>query len=94
MAHFEEVDLRDTSVYSRIYSRLIELGVLTAEEGMQAIESGRFPTPEESLESQKKFQELKNEGLYEPLIGGPKMTQMTGRPPGAKKPKKEDKKPR
>ena len=91
-AHFEEVDLRDTSVYSRIYSRLIELGVLTAEEGMQAIESGRFPTPEESLESQKKFQELKNEGLYEPLIGGPKMTQMTGRPPGSKKPKEEDKK--
>ena len=91
-AHFEEVDLRDTSVYSRIYSRLIELGVLTAEEGMQAIESGRFPTPEESLESQKRFQELKNEGLYEPLIGGPKMTQMTGRPPGSKKPKEEDKK--
>jgi hypothetical protein len=91
-AHFEEVDLRDTSVYSRIYSRLIELGVLTAEEGMQAIESGRFPTPEESLESQKRFQELKNEGLYEPLIGGPKMTQMTGRPTGSKKPKEEDKK--
>ena len=91
-AHFEEVDLRDTSVYSRIYSRLIELGVLTAEEGMQAIESGRFPTPEESLESQKKFQEHKNEGLYEPLIGGAKMPQMTGRPPGVKKPKEEDKK--
>jgi hypothetical protein len=91
-AHFEEVDLRDTSVYSRIYSRLIELGVLTAEEGMQAIESGRFPTPEESLESQKKFQEMKNEGLYEPLIGGAKMPQMTGRPPGVKKPKEEDKK--
>ena len=91
-AHFEEVDLRDTSVYSRIYSRLIELGVLTAEEGVQAIESGRFPTPEESLESQKRFQELKNEGLYEPLIGGAKMAQMTGRPPGAKKKKEEDKK--
>ena len=91
-AHFEEVDLRDTSVYSRIYSRLIELGVLTAEEGMQAIESGRFPTPEESLESQKKFQEHKNEGLYEPLIGGAKMPQMSGRPAGSKKPKEEDKK--
>ena len=59
-AHFEDVDLRDTSVYSRIYSRLIELGVLTAEEGMQAIESGRFPTPEESVESQKRFKELRN----------------------------------
>jgi hypothetical protein len=91
-AHFEEVDLRDTSVYSRIYSRLIELGVLTAEEGMQAIESGRFPTPEESLESQKRFQELKNEGLYEPLIGGAKMPQVSGRPAGSKKPKEEDKK--
>ena len=91
-AHFEEVDLRDTSVYSRIYSRLIELGVLTAEEGMQAIESGRFPTPEESLESQKKFQEHKKEGLYEPLIGGAKMPQMSGRPAGSKKPKEDDKK--
>ena len=43
-AHFEDVDLRDNSVYSRVYSRLIELGVLTPEEGVQAIESGRFPT--------------------------------------------------
>jgi hypothetical protein len=91
-AHFEDVDLKDTSVYSRIYSRLIELGVLTPEEGIQAIESGRFPTLEESLESQKKFQEYKKEGLYEPVIGGAKMPQMTGRPTGSKKPKEEDKK--
>ena len=91
-AHFEDVDLKDTSVYSRIYSRLIELGVLTPEEGIQAIESGRFPTLEESLESQKKFQEYKKEGLYEPIIGGAKAPQMTGRPAGSKKPKEEDKK--
>ena len=89
-AHFEDVDLRDTSVYSRIYSRLIELGVLTAEEGMQAIESGRFPTSEESVESQKKFKDLKSEGLYEPLIGGAKGAQMTGRPTGATGPKETD----
>jgi hypothetical protein len=91
-AHFEDVDLKDTSVYSRIYSRLIELGVLTPEEGIQAIESGRFPTLEESLESQKKFQEYRKEGLYEPIIGGPKLPQMNGRPPGTKKRKEEDKK--
>tara|TARA_Y100000004_G_scaffold84646_1_gene95018 strand:- start:1434 stop:3308 length:1875 start_codon:yes stop_codon:yes gene_type:complete len=89
-AHFEDVDLRDTSVYSRIYSRLIELGVLTAEEGMQAIESGRFPTAEESVESQKRFKELKTEGLYEPLIGGAKAPQMTGRPAATNKPKETD----
>ena len=91
-AHFEEVDLRDTSIYSRVYSRLIELGVLTPDEGIQAIESGRFPTSEESVESQKKFQELRNEGLYEPIIGGPKAPQMTGRPGGSKAPKETDKK--
>ena len=90
-AHFEDVDLRDTSDYSRIYSRLIELGVLTAEEGMQAIESGRFPTPEESVESQKRFKELRNEGLYEPVIGGAKSApKMTGRPNGATAPKEKD----
>jgi hypothetical protein len=90
MAHFEDVDLRDTSVYSRIYSRLIELGVLTAEEGMQAIESGRFPTPEESVESQRKYKDLRSEGLYEPVIGGAKSAQMTGRPTGTNKPKETD----
>ncbi len=89
-AHFEDVDLRDTSVYSRIYSRLIELGVLTPEEGVQAIESGRFPTQEESLESQKKFKQLRNEGLYEPIIGGAKGAQMNGRPTGATAPKQTD----
>jgi hypothetical protein len=71
-AHFEDVDLKDNSVYSRIYSRLIELGVLTPEEGVQAIESGRFPTLEESIESQRKFKDLKEEGLYQPIIGGAK----------------------
>jgi hypothetical protein len=89
-AHFEDVDLRDTSVYSRIYSRLIELGVLTPEEGVQAIESGRFPTEEESLESQRKFKELRNEGLYEPIIGGAKAPQMSGRPSGSNTPKETD----
>ena len=89
-AHFEDVDLRDTSVYSRIYSRLIELGVLTPEEGIQAIESGRFPTEEESLESQYKFKELRNEGLYEPIIGGAKGAQMNGRPAASNKPNETD----
>ena len=89
-AHFEDVDLRDTSVYSRVYSRLIELGVLTPEEGVQAIESGRFPTEEASLESQRKFKELRNEGLYEPIIGGAKGPQMSGRPAGSNTPKETD----
>ena len=57
---------------------------------MQAIESGRFPTPDESVESQKKFKDLKNRRTYSPLIGGAKGANMTGRPNGATGPKETD----
>jgi hypothetical protein len=67
---FEDISLKDDVQYSRIYNRLVELGVLTADEGIQAIETGRLPTPEESVQSQQKFRELKNQGFYQPLIGG------------------------
>jgi hypothetical protein len=105
--HFEDLDLRDNSVYARVYSRLIELGVLTPEEGIQAIESGRMPTTEESLESQERFKSLRDEGLYEPVLGNkqievPKETpnqnnkkpvpQQKGRPQGTGRPKETDKK--
>ena len=67
--HFEDIDLRDTDVANRVYSRLIELGILTAEEGIEALQSGKLPTTEESLESQEEFLKLKKKGFYEPLIG-------------------------
>lgn len=76
---FEEVNLKDDVQYSRIFNRLIELGVLTPEEGVQAIKTGRLPTDEESVESQQKFKDLKNQGLYQPVIGG---AGQAGRPQG------------
>lgn len=76
---FEEVNLKDDVQYSRIFNRLIELGILTPEEGVQAIKTGRLPTDEESLESQQKFKELKDQGLYQPVIGG---ANQAGRPAG------------
>jgi hypothetical protein len=79
---FQDIDIKDDVQYSRIYNRLVELGVLTAEEGLAAIETGRLPTQEESLESQRKFKELRNEGLYQPIIGGSAAGQ-AGRPSGS-----------
>jgi hypothetical protein len=78
--HFEDIDLKDDLQYSRVYTRLVELGVLTPEEGVQAIESGRLPNSEESKTSQEKFKSFKDQGLYQPLIGGPKLE--AGRPAG------------
>jgi hypothetical protein len=79
--NFEDIDLKDDVQYSRIYNRLIELGVLTPEEGIKAIETGRLPNPEESIEAQQRFKDLKDQGFYQPLIGGSQ--QQAGRPGGS-----------
>jgi hypothetical protein len=78
--YFEDIDLKDDLQYAKIYTRLVELGVLTAEEGVRAIETGRLPDQEESQLAQEKFKSLKDKGLYSPIIGGPK--QEAGRPTG------------
>jgi hypothetical protein len=79
---FEDIDLKDDIQYSRVYTRLVELGVLTPEEGIQAIGTGRLPEPQDSISSQEKFRELKEKGLYQPLIGGAKIGE-AGRPSGS-----------
>ena len=86
--HFQEIDIRDGSVWNRVAAQLAQLGVLTPEEALQAIETGRLPDPEESLESQKKFKTLKDEGLYAPIVNGAGAAGgiNTGRPTGAKAP--------
>jgi hypothetical protein len=79
---FQDIDIKDDVQYSRIYNRLVELGVLTPEEGLAAIDTGRLPTQEESVQSQRKFKELRDEGLYQPIIGGSAAGQ-AGRPSGS-----------
>ena len=69
--YFESINLKADSETLRIYTRLVELGILTAEEGVEAIETHRLPTKEESIESQEEFKKLKDKGLYEPIAGGP-----------------------
>ena len=79
---FEDIDLKDDVQYSRIFNRLMELGILTPEEGLRAIETGRLPTNEESLESQQKYKDLRDQGFYQPLIGG-SQAGGAGRPSGS-----------
>ena len=85
--HFEEIDIRDTSVWNRVSAQLAQLGILTPEECVEAIRSGRLPEPDESLESQNKFKAYKDDGLYAPVAaGGGAGATETGRPPAAKAP--------
>jgi len=76
--YYEDFDLKDDSNARRIYTRLIELGILTPEEGLTAIETGRLPDKESSLNSQKELVEYRDQGFYQPLIGGAKSAEPAG----------------
>jgi hypothetical protein len=88
---FEPIQLKDQSTLNKIYGRLMEVGVLTAEQGLKALESGSLPDYSLLEEDQKEYKKQRDAGLYVPLIGGPKDATGknpadTGRPTGAKSP--------
>lgn len=90
--YYEDFNLKDDSNSKRIYTRLIELGILTPEEGLTAIETGRLPDKESSLNSQKELVDYKDQGFYQPLIGGAKPAEAAGRPAGSNNIKQSTKK--
>tara|TARA_R100000808_G_C2154735_1_gene165983 strand:- start:409 stop:2466 length:2058 start_codon:yes stop_codon:yes gene_type:complete len=67
---FEEILLRDNTQKYRVYTRMAELGLLTPDELFEALNSNRLPNKEDSMESQKKYINERDEGLYFPLVGG------------------------
>jgi hypothetical protein len=67
---FKDIDLRDEVQLMRVATRLMELGILTAEQGMTIIQTGRFPLAEELDEAQEKFVEQRKRGHYNPIVGG------------------------
>mgnify|MGYP006935470366 CR=1 FL=1 len=67
--HFEDISLKDELEWAKLSAQLYSIGVLTAEEALENIQSGKFPTPEESLESQAEFKSQKESGLYTPVVG-------------------------
>ena len=88
---FEDIKLKDPYNNNRIYSRLIELGILTAEEGLEALQTGRLPSKEESIESQKEYSDLREEGLFLPIAQNQALQQgggqsNSGRPEGTSSP--------
>lgn len=71
-AVYEDINLKDDVEFARIVTRLNEIGTLTPSETLQAIETGKLPTQEESLENQEQLKQWKDKGWYQPVAGGPK----------------------
>jgi len=69
-AIFEDLSLKDELQYSKLAVSMAQLGFLTPEELFENMRTGKMPTPEDSLESQKRFTEYKQDDLYLPIVGG------------------------
>jgi hypothetical protein len=84
-ASFQKNSLQDDVQTARVYTQMAQLGLLTPPELNKAIETNILPDPDESIEDQKDFKESRDDGFYQPLIGG-QPQQEAGRPQGTKAP--------
>lgn len=99
---FTEIDLRDQVQYMRTISRLMEVGILTPEQGIDSINNGKLPSSVDLSSAQSKFVTDREKGYYNPIVGGVPMIQGAnptptsapkesgaGRPVGAKASRKD-----
>ena len=75
---FQEIDLRDEVQLMRVSTRLMELGIVTAEQGMEIIQTGRFPEAESLEQAQTRFVDQRKRGFYNPIVGGIPMIEDDG----------------
>ena len=67
---FQEIDLKDEVQLQRVTTRLMELGILTPEQGITTIKTGHYPETEELLRKQEAYLDERQKGYYTPLVGG------------------------
>ena len=90
---FQEIDLKDEVQLQRVTTRLMELGILTPEQGITTIKTGHYPEGSELAKKQEAYIDERQQGYYTPLVGGqPLMPEgMEGQPTKTNQP--EDKTP-
>ncbi len=67
-AKFVKTDTMDDNNLSKLATRLMELGVLTPEQGMQVVHTGVFPEAKDMDDAQTKFVDDREKGHYMPLV--------------------------
>jgi hypothetical protein len=69
-AKFTEIDLKDETQYMRTISRLMELSILTPEQGIEAIQTGKLPDASALAPAQEQYISEREKGYYNPIVGG------------------------
>ena len=77
---FQQIDLDDDAVMMRVYAQLGQLGILTADQVVNAMETGVLPDKEEMEKAQEDYTKKREKGLYLPLVGA---SMQDGQEPGA-----------
>lgn len=67
---FKRTDALNYADMQRLIARMVELGILTPNEGMDVIDKGIFPTSEELGSDQSKFVSERKKGYWSPLAMG------------------------
>jgi hypothetical protein len=70
VAKFQEIDIKDEVQLQRVATRLLELGILTPEQGINAIKTGVYPNPKDLAPTQENYSEEREKGYWNPLVGG------------------------
>lgn len=65
---FVKTDTLDNSDMTKLATRMMELGILTPEQGISVINTGAFPKVEAMQEAQDKFKDQREDGYYMPLV--------------------------
>jgi hypothetical protein len=68
MVKFVKTDTLDNSDLQKLVTRMMELGVLTPEQGIKTINSGSFPNENDLISAQEKFLKNREDGYYMPLV--------------------------
>lgn len=69
-ATMKDIDMRDETQLMRVSTRLMELGILTPQQGMEMFHNGQFPNAEDIAPAQTAYIQQRKEGFYNPIVGG------------------------
>ena len=67
---FQRINMEDRSNSDRFVAQLAQLGLLTAEDTFEAVESGLLPINDNIEDRQKVYKKQRKDGLFHPLVGG------------------------
>ena len=77
-AVFTKDDVLNREGLQKLTTRMMELGILTPEQGMDTIHKGNFPESKDLKKAQKGYLEERKEGYYTPLVGGDTLLEVDG----------------